>query len=280
MLFLQSDNITDLYVWVDDLLIKGSVHRDIGRPSILSDSELLTILIWNTLTMKQKTIQDLYHWVRLDHEKTFPHLPIYNNFLKHCHRLIPQAAELLQQFLSTKAPLRFIDSTMLPVCKHKRADDHKVAKSLANFGKNWQGWHYGFKLHASIDHRGNLCSLVFSEASFFDGRMTEKLLNEYTKIAVGDTSYGGREMREKLWDEKRIFLLAPPPPAHKQKIAALWQTNLLSFRSKIESVFDYLKEHLHLVTSFARSIKGYFLHYIRILLGYQIMCLLQNPAEK
>lgn len=280
MLFLQSDNITDLYVWVDDLLKIESTHRAVGRPSVLSDSELLTMLIWNTLTMKQKTISDLYHWVRLDHEKSFPHLPAYSNFLKHCHRLIPQAAHLLQALLSDKAPLRFIDSTMLPVCKHKRADDHKVAKSLANFGKNWQGWHYGFKLHASIDHRGNLCSLVFSRASFFDGNMTERLVNEHTKIVVGDGSYGGKEMRNKLWHEKGIFLLTPPPPAHKQKIAALWQTKLLSHRSKIESVFDYLKEHLHLVTSFARSINGYFLHYLRILLGYQIMCLARNQAEK
>lgn len=276
MLFLQSDNIIDLYVWVDDLLKIESTRRVVGRPSALSDSELLTMLIWNTLTMKQKTIFDLYHWVRLDHGKAFPHLPTYSNFLKHCHRLTPQAARLLQELLSDQAPLRFIDSTMLPVCKHKRADDHKVAKSLANFGKNWQGWHYGFKLHASIDHRGNLCSLIFSQASFFDGKMTERLVNEHTKIVVGDGSYGGKEMRKKLWDEKGIFLLAPPPPAHKQKIVALWQTKLLSHRSKIESVFDYLKEHLHLVTSFARSINGYFLHYLRILLGYQIMCLLRG----
>lgn len=276
MLFLQSDNITDLYVWIDDLLKTESTHRSVGRPSVLSDSELLTMLIWNTLTMKQKTIFDLYHWVRLDHVRAFPHLPTYSNFLKHCHRLIPQASNLLEQILSSKAPLKFIDSTMLPVCKHKRADEHKVAKSLANFGKNWQGWHYGFKLHATIDHRGNLCTLVFSQASFFDGKMTDRLVNEQTKIVVGDGSYGGKELREKLWYEKGIFLLAPPPPAHKQEITALWQTKLLSHRSKIESVFDYLKEYLHLVTSFARSVNGYFMHYLRILLGYQIMCLLRG----
>lgn len=280
MLFLQSDNIIDLYVWIDDLLKIPLMHRHVGRPSVLSDSELLTMLIWNTLTMKQQTIHDLYHWIRLDHARAFPALPNYNNFLKHCHRLIPQATKLLQQLLSPQAPLKFIDSTMLPVCKHRRADDHKVAKSLANFGKNWQGWHYGFKLHASIDHRGSLCSLVFSQASFFDGKMTERLLKDDTKIAVGDGSYGGKDLREKLWNEKSIFLLAPPHPAHKQKIAALWQTKLLSFRSKIESVFDYLKEHLHLVTSFARSVNGYFMHYVRILLGYQIMCLARSQAEK
>ena len=50
--------------------------------------------------------------------------------------------------------LQFVDSTMLEVCTLKRADDHKVAKKLAKFGKNWQGWHYGFKLHATINIKG------------------------------------------------------------------------------------------------------------------------------
>jgi len=50
-----------------------------------------------------------------------------------------------------------------------------------------------------------------------------------------------------------------------------WQHKLLTFRSKIESVFDYLKEHLHLVSSFPRSVMGYLLHYVRILLAYLIM---------
>jgi hypothetical protein len=49
------------------------------------------------------------------------------------------------------------------------------------------------------------------------------------------------------------------------------KTVLLHMRSKIESVFDYLKEHLHLVSSFPRSMAGFILQYVRILLAYQIM---------
>jgi hypothetical protein len=34
-----------------------------------------------------------------------------------------------------------------------------------------------------------------------------------------------------------------------------------------------LKQHLHLQSSFPRSMQGYALHYIRILLGYQLLAL-------
>ena len=45
---------------------------------------------------------------------------------------------------------------------------------------------------------------------------------------------------------------------------------LLMFRPKIEAMFDYLKEHMHLVSSFPRSVEGYFAHYVRVLLSYQM----------
>lgn len=276
MLFSHSDLIIDLFVWLDDRV--PSVPRT-GRPSLLSDSELLTILVWDTLVLKQKTIRDIYQWVSLYHHGDFPHLPSYNNFLKHCHRLLSTCQKLLTEILSTKAPLRFMDATMLPVCAHARADAHKVAKQWADFGKNWQGWHYGFKLHASIDQQGSLCALVFSKASVFDGKEATKLVNKYTKIAVADFSYGGKAVREQLWNAHGCFVLTPPAPAHKTKIVAPWQHFLLSHRSKIESVFDYLKSHLSLVTSFPRSVRGYFFHYLRILLSYQLMCLSRNGEE-
>ena len=280
MLFLQSHNITDLYVWVDDLLPEKLPSHKGGRPTLMSESEIVTLLIWNAVVLRQKTLKDVFSTTLLYHQKDFPTLSTYSTFIDQCHRVLPVCVVLLNQLLSNKAPLRLIDSTMLPVCKHKRADDHKVAKSLANLGKNWQGWHYGFKLHVTIDHEGRLCAAMFTQASVFDGKIAPLLVNKFTKIIVGDGSYNGKQLRESLWQEKRIFMLAPPHSSHKKKISALWQNQLLSFRSKIETVFDYLKEHMHLVSSFPRSINGYFLHYVRILLGYQVLKLALHTNKK
>ena len=137
MLFC-THHIADLYVWVDDLLPKRIQNPLGGRPSSLADGELITLLVWNTLIIRQKTIKDLHAWAMMYHQHDFPRLPNYNAFLNHCHRVMSVCAALLGQLLSDEAPIRILDSTMLPVCKHKRADDHKVARTLANFGKNWQ----------------------------------------------------------------------------------------------------------------------------------------------
>lgn len=133
-----------------------------------------------------------------------------------------------------------------------------------------QGWHYGFKLHAAFDIHGCLCGLALTPANIHDSRALEVLSNEYTKIIVGDSAYGGKAMYEHIYERDGALIITLPHFSQKKKIAAIWQNTLLDLRSKVESNFDYLKNHIHLVTSFPRSVKGYIFHYARILLGYQI----------
>lgn len=272
MLFLQSHNIVELYCWVDTLLPTQPAARE-GRPLLFSDSETITLLIWCTVVSKHKTLVDIYNALQVYHQKDFTHLPSYKTFVRRAHQCAPLLLSLLTQLLSEKEAVRILDSTMLPVCKLHRADSHKVAKNIAQFGKNWQGWHYGLKLHASVSLDGKLCGLFFTGANVYDAQAMPKILNKHCRVAVGDTLYGARVMGERIKREYGTVIIAPPFPKQNKKIAAPWQIALLNQRSKIECVFDYLKEHLHLVTSFPRSVGGYVLHYLRILLSYQIMAL-------
>jgi hypothetical protein len=266
---LQKQHIVDIFVWVDDLL--PTQARPLGgRPAVLRDSELLTILIWDGLTEHHKNLSAIYSWMEREYADCFPRLPKYQNFIEHCHRLLPTLAWLLQTLLVANAPLRFADSTMLPVCKPIRANRHKVAKGIAQFGRNWQGWHYGFKLHAAIDHNNRLVALVFTPANEHDNQVMERLVNEHTRVLVGDSHYGGSVMRKRLWKRYKTIVIAPPHHTQKKKVATDWQILLLHLRPKIEATFGKLKEKHYLVTSFPRSVKGYFLHYIRVLLGYQM----------
>lgn len=269
MLSLQKHHITDLYVLVDELLPK-MITRTVGRKSLLSNSELVTILLWNSLTVQSKTLKTIHKWVSMYHTNEFPNIPKYNAFIEHCHRAIPQFMYVLEQLLCKDMPVRFVDSTMVPVCKIVRADSHKVAKSVAAFGKNHQGWHYGFKLHASIDHKGRLCQITMTPADVHDAQALPKLVNNHTKIAVGDAGYTARVMARNLFEKYGTIIISPPHYKQKRKVMTRWQHLLLTMRPKIESTFDILKEHMHFVTSFPRSLKGFLLHYVRILIGYQI----------
>jgi hypothetical protein len=264
---LQKHHIVDLFVWVDDSLPK---EVKCGMKPVLSDSELMTILIWDGLTEPHKNLSSMYAWIARDYADCFPRLPKYQNFVAHVHRLLPKLVWFLQSLLVTDAPLRFADSTMLPVCKPIRADRHKVAKDVAQYGQNWQGWHYGFKLHASIDHLSRLCAVVFTGASEHDNQVMERLVNRHTKILVGDSHYGGSVQRKRLWKNFRCLVVAPPHYKQKNKLMAGWQHLLLTLRPKIEATFGKLKEQCFLVTSFPRSVQGYFVHYVRVLLGYQL----------
>lgn len=269
MSFLFSHNIIELYVWVDEMLPKRLGTRTVGRPRALSDAEIVTILVWNILILKHKTWKDLHRFLVAYHQHDFPTLPKYNAFLVFCHRATMGCFRLLEQVLVTDAPLKLMDGTMLPVCQHKRADEHRVARGIANFGRNWQGWHYGFKLHASVTVDGRLCAIAFTQASVHEKHLVQKLLGTTTRIAVGDSSYGGTDIRTRMWNTYGTWILAPAFHGQK-KILASWQKILLARRSAIESVFDYVKEHLHLVTSFPRSVFGYLAHYAMVLLGYQL----------
>ncbi|MCX6810637.1 MAG: IS982 family transposase [Candidatus Berkelbacteria bacterium] len=270
MLKLQSHHITDLYVLVDDLLPKQDKSLG-GRPCKMSDSELITALVWSSLSAKQKTIKDIHNCLLLYHQNDFKKIPHYSAFVDHCLRLIPLLAFVIKSLLLDQASIRFMDSTMLEVCKYQRANEHKVCKGLAKFGKNWQGWHFGFKLHASIDFKGRLCGFVISPANTHDSRAEPYLLNKHTKLAVGDTTYGGKAMNDFIFERYGTIVVAPPHPKQNKKLMTKWQQFFLNMRSKIEATFDYLKNHLNLVSSFPRSPRGYLFHWLRTILGYQMI---------
>ena len=117
---------------------------------------------------------------------------------------------ILDKLLVKEAPLRFMDSTMLHVCKLVRANRHKVAKGIAGFGYNWQGVHYGFKLHAACNIQGQLAAVYFTPANEHDGQQIPHLVNDATVIAVGDGTYNASVMRRKMWREHTAYILAPP----------------------------------------------------------------------
>lgn len=267
---LHKDNIVDIFVWVDDSLPKQLPSPRGGRPPKLSTSETVTILLFCSLTAPQKLLKNIWRWARTNHAEDF-NLPGYSKFVRHCHKALPALCWLLEQTLDSGALLRFMDSTMLPVCKLVRADRHKVAKDIAAWGKNHQSWHYGFKLHAACNTKGRLAALCFTPANEHDAQQIPHLVNNATQIAVGDGGYTASVMRRKMWREHGCFILSPPHPTQNKKILANWQLTLLRARPKIECVFDYLKEHLLLVTSFPRSVQGYALHYIRTILAYQLL---------
>lgn len=269
MRFLRSHHITKLLAVVDELLPPAPANPLGGRPVVLRQNEVISLLVFSCFTAPQQTLKDIYIWAQTFYYRRFT-LCSYKSWVRKCHEALPAMLALLDQLLVKQAPLRFMDSTMLHVCKLVRTERHRVAKGIAAFGKNWQGWHYGFKLHAAVTLTGQLAAVHFTAANKHDAQQVPYLVNDYTAIAVGDGTYGASVMRKKMWREHKAYVLAPPHPKQNKKLMTEWQHLLLRKRTKVECTFDYLKEHLLLETSFPRSVNGYAVHYVRILLSYQM----------
>lgn len=269
MRVLRQHHITNLVAVVDSFLPRASVSPHGGRPVKLHQNEVIALLVFSSLAAPQRTLTGVYVWAQVHYYRRFD-LPAYSSWMRKCKQALPAMLYLLDQLLVRDTPIRFMDSTMLPVCRLVRADRHRVARGIAAFGKNHQGWWYGFKLHAAVNVRGQLAAIHFTSANASDSQQIPRLVNDTTRIAVGDGGYTARVMRKKMWREHHTLVLSPPHPKQTRQVLHTWQLLLLRARPKIECTFDYLKEHLLLVTSFPRSVDGYAVHYVRVLLSYQL----------
>ena len=245
MRFLRAHHITDLVAVVDSFLPRELPDPRGGRPVVLHANEVIAVLIFSSLAAPQRTLTGIYTYAQAHFYRQF-NLPAYSTWMKKCNDALPTMLLILDKLLVKDASLRFVDSTMLEVCKLVRADRHKVARGIADFGKNHQGWHYGFKLHATVNPKGQLCAIRFTPANEHDAQQLPYLVNDATRIVVGDGSYTASVMSRKLWREHHTYVLSPPHPKQHKKILAKWQLLLLQARPKIECSFDYLKEHLFL----------------------------------
>jgi hypothetical protein len=86
---LEADHILGLHVWIGQHL-PPHPHPQGGRPSVLSDDDLVTILVWNAIVLHQKTMKDIWTFGRLHLHAEFPQFPSYSAFVEHCHRVTPQ----------------------------------------------------------------------------------------------------------------------------------------------------------------------------------------------
>lgn len=153
MRLLRQHHIVNLVAVVDAFLPRNASNPKGGRPVKLHQNETIALLLFSSMVAPQRTMLGVYTWAQTHYYRHFT-IPAYSSFARKCHQALPGMLTILDQLLVKDASLRFMDSTMLQVCKLVRADRHRVAKGVAAFGRNWQGWHYGFKLHAACNTRG------------------------------------------------------------------------------------------------------------------------------
>ena len=64
--------------------------------------------------------------------------------------------------------ISFVDSICIPVCHNKRIKRNRVFKDYDIVGKSAMGWYFGFKLHPTVNERGEVLNFMLTKANVDD----------------------------------------------------------------------------------------------------------------
>lgn len=264
-------NLVKCFCIVDDFFRYFNTAK-CGRKSILCTSELVTIYVIGQV-YEVGCLKRLYELVRDRFNCDFE-LPSYKNFVCSMNKASLYMLWFLELVLSlrntTNGDICFVDGTKLPVCKIYREHSHKTMKKLATKSKSTTGWWYGLKLHLICDRNGNLMKLRITTATTSERQILDEFMNQiHDSVIVCDGGYLSKILDLKANTRNNLLLTAKRK--NMKILATLWQNKVMNMRSRIERVFDVLKERYNLVTSLPRSVNGYLSHYIRCLFGYMIL---------
>ena len=99
--------------------------------------------------------------------------------------------------------ISFVDSTPLAVCHHRRIQQHRVFRGLAERGKHSVGWFYGFTLHLVVNDRGDLLACQITPGNVDDRKPLPHLARRLFGKLLGDKGYLSQRLFETLFTEAR-----------------------------------------------------------------------------
>lgn len=289
MTLLQNINNLNLilimiYCFMDEFLkgtligIKYAIERPgKDRPPLkkhnLGLAELASLAIFRFFT-GHKNWKDFYQHVKTYHQRDFPRLPDYKNFLEAINKLSVLAILMLQGFMNIfnkitgENGLKFTDSTKLAVCQIKREFSHKVCKGLASKSKSTMGWFYGFRLHIICNELMQILKLKITTGIGDERKILETMWSDIFGMIIADAGYVSKKLEKKALSLGKFFLTGTR--ANMRKIMTEAEHQLLKLRQLAETVFSVLKLRMGLETSLPRSPLGYFAHYIWCITAYQL----------
>jgi hypothetical protein len=173
--------------------------------------------------------------------------------------------------MSTTTAGNYIDATKLVVSHNKRIPTHKTFAAIAKRGKTSTGWFFGFKLHAVINHFGQLVVLQVTPGNIADNNVEvlQQLTRHLQGFLFGDAGYitsltASLQQRGVQLITKLRENMKPQPLTPEEKY-------YLGHRGLIETVFDCLKNLCNIDHSRHRSVRNFFINLWAGLLAYTFM---------
>ena len=272
------DNLTELYCHIDDFYQQFKPEFDAHliatghqrlRACQISVAEIMTILVLFHQRRYRQFKSFYYHHMHGMMKQEFPNLPSYSRFIKLMPRSIMPLCAYLQSMMGDCTGISYIDSTKIAVCHNKRIYRHKVFKGLATRGKSSMGWFYGFKLHAIINHKGELVSVKVTAGNTDDRVPVKDMATPVFGKVFGDRGYISKALNEWLTKHSDTRLITKLRRNMKPQVLKPIDEALLNHRSLVETVFGELKNLCQIEHSRHRSVTGFITNLLSGLIAYR-----------
>jgi hypothetical protein len=267
-------DLVQCFCIVDDFFKAiGSCNGDSrGRKPTLSVSEYVSICLLQQV-YEISCLKRLYELLRDRFGCDF-RLPEYNNFVSGMNKVSVYCLLFVKAVLgvrnTTAGDICFCDGTKIEVCRIYREKRCKTMKCIATKSKSTTGWWYGLKLHVLSDKHGNLMKIKFTTATTSERVILSEFMDTVQdSIIVADAGYVSRDLDIQASKHNNKLLTAVRK--NMKTLATIYDNTCMNMRSRIETVFDILKERYHLVSSSPRSVSGYLAHYIRAIFCYLVL---------
>lgn len=106
------------------------------------------------------------------------------------------------------------------MCHPSRSKSHRVFEGLVGWGKNSVGWHYGFKLHLTIDERGELLAVQLTPGNVDARQPVPSLAQALIGKLFGDRGCISQRLFEQLYSQG-LELITRHKKNMKQKLVRL-----------------------------------------------------------
>ena len=256
--------LVSLYVQIDDWWKANhpSVTRRPGRPTLLSDPEVLTLAI-------------LAQWPRFRSERDFwrfawahlrPYFPMLcsQGQLNRRVRALETELRLLQRAFAEElsepsALYRVVDTTLIPAIVRVRASRKGLFAGQASFGRSASKteWVYGFKVALVVDPEGVITAFGLAGAASDERPIGDALIaSDRHGAYLADKGFTGVEW-ERLWLEVYGALVAAAPKNNSRRAWSKADRRWASGKRQIiEGVIGQLKDFFGLERHRAKTLGG------------------------